>query len=171
MKIMKSLTLTAVAAIAVALLFQTSITQADEQGKRDEHGQAATVTFTKWVTAAVNQPGLIATMEGVGGGDAGDGLFIGEVILNNATSTGRHLVAFYHFTGTEHAFTALVNVTHTGAGPGATAVITGVVTDGWLTGHVIHGKYTVIPPCGYAGGAGIGNCIDVTLEIQRDAKH
>jgi hypothetical protein len=169
-KITKHLTLAALATVAVlatTLLFQTPIAQAGGHGKRDEHGQPARVTFTKWVTAVPFLPGLIANMGGVVGGEVGDGTFAGELLLNEPTATGSHKVAVYHFTGLEYSFTALVDVVQTGVGPGATAAITGVVTDGWLQGHALEGEYTEIV-CGHDG---INSpCWAGILEIQRDSR-
>jgi hypothetical protein len=47
------------------------------------------------------------------------------------------LEALYHFTGSRHSFTALVHVVQSGSANGSTAVITGVVTDGWLEGNLV----------------------------------
>src|SRR5258708_4575245 len=131
MNIIKNLTVAAVAAFAATLLFQPSLAQADDHGKGDDHGQSAKATFTKWVTGFPNIPGEIIDMAGVVGGVVGDGAFTGEVLLYNPGPTVSHFVAFYHFIGPRHSFTALVNVLQTGSGPGTKAVITGVVTDGW----------------------------------------
>ena len=155
MKTIKTLTF---AALAATLLFQTPIARADNNG-------AATINFTKWVTALNPRPGVLADMAGVivgedVGGDVGDGTFTGEVLLNEPTATGRHIVADYHLHGSKHSFTARVNVVQTGSGPGAHAVISGVVTDGWRKGHAVNGQYTIIPPC-----VGTVNCIEVTLDI------
>jgi len=173
MKINKNLTFAALATLAVALVSLTPITRADTRGKRDDHGQQAIVTFTKQKinTPGLPVPGLIANMAGVGGGDAGDVLFTGE-ILKSVVVPGVpnvvELVAFYHITGSEHSFSALVHVVQPLTGLGSKGTIIGVVTDGWLKGHALEGEYTVIAPCGYAGG--IGNCFEVTLEIQRDSR-
>ena len=159
--------LAALTALAATLLFQTSVTRAEDNGKNgDQNHGDATINFTKWVTALNPRPGVLADMAGVivggdVGGDVGDGTFTGEVLLNEATATGRHIVADYHLHGSKHSFTARVNVVQTGAGPGAHAVITGVVTDGWLKGHAVDGEYTIFPPC--VGTA--FNCIEVTLDI------
>jgi hypothetical protein len=93
MKIIKNLTFGALAVLAATLLFQTAITRADAHGQKGDHGQRggnnergdrdhcdAKITFTKFVTAVLNQPGLIATMTGAGEGDAGDVLFTGDVL-------------------------------------------------------------------------------------------
>lgn len=143
MKIISTLTF---AALAVTLLLQTPTARADnEQGGRDQDHGDARATFTKWVTAFPNQPGRIIDMAGVVGGDVGNGTFTGEVLLYNpgATVTSlTHIVAFYHFNGPKHSFTALVDVVQTGSGPGTKATITGVVTDGWLKGQALKGGYT-----------------------------
>ena len=154
MKLIKQLTL---AALAATLFFQTPIARADNHG-------AATINFTKWVTALAPRLGVLADMAGIiGGGDVGDGTFTGEVLLNEPTATGRHIVADYHLYGSKHSFTTRVDVVQTGSGPGAHAVIAGVVTDGWLKGHAVNGAYTIIPPCG-----GTANCIEVTLDIIKE---
>jgi hypothetical protein len=165
----------ALMALAAAMLLQTSISRADDQGKRDEHGQQAKVTFTKHGVSTVPVPGLILNMVGAGGGDAGEVLFTGEV-LKSAKITAPGVVpavveitAVYHVTGSEHSFSALVNVVQPLNGLGSKGVIIGVVTDGWLKGHALKGEYTVIAPC-YAAGTGVGNCFEVTLEIQRDSR-
>ena len=175
MKIIKNLTFVTMAAVAVALVSQTSLTRADDNGKRDDHGQQAKVTFTKHGVSTVPVPGLMLNMVGAGAGDAGEVLFTGEV-LKSAKITAPGVVpavveitAVYHVTGSEHSFSALVNVVQPLNGLGSKGVIIGVVTDGWLKGHALKGEYTVIAPC-YAPGTGVGNCFEVTLEIQRDSR-
>ena len=162
MKITNKLTL---AAVAATMLFQTSIARADDNG-------AATINFTKWVTGLPPLPGAVADMAGIivgggGGGDVGDGHFTGEVLSNVAGAPGVRLIeAVYHLHGAKHSFTARVHVVQTGSGLSATAVITGVVTDGWLKGHAVDGAYRVIgQPCRPEGVVGIGNCFEVTLNI------
>ena len=151
---MKTIITLTFAALAATLLFQTPIARADDNG-------AATINFTKWVTIPAPRPGVLADIAGlIVGGDVGDGTFTGEVLVNEPTATGRHIVADYHLHGSKHSFTARVNVVQTGAGPGAHAVITGVVTDGWLKGHAVDGEYMIFPPC-----CGTGNRIEVTLDI------
>jgi len=155
MKINKNLTLAALATVAIlaaTLLFQPSTTLAGDKGQRggdkgkgDRDHRDAKATFTKWVTAFPNQPGEIANFGGVVGGDVGNGTFTGEVLLFDPGATATdvsHFVAFYRFTGLKHSFTALVNVVQTGSGVGTKAVITGVVTEGWLEGHAVKGEYT-----------------------------
>jgi len=175
MKINKTLTFAALATLAVALLLQTSITRADDNGQSDEHGQQAKVTFTKHGVSTVPVPGLILNMVGVGEGDAGDVLFTGEVLKSvkvtapDVVPAVVELVAVYHFIGSEHSFSALVHVVQPLNGLGSKGTIIGVVTEGWLKGHALAGEYTVIAPC-YTSGTGVGNCFAVTLEIQRDSR-
>ena len=174
MKINKTLTFAALATLAVALLLQTSITRADDNGQSDEHGQQAKVTFTKHGVSTVPVPGLILNMVGEGEGDAGHVLFAGEVLKSQRiTAPGVvpavvEVVAFYHFTGSEHSFSALVHVVQPLTGFGSKGAIVGVVTDGWLKGHALEGEYTVVSPC-YPLDTGVGNCFEVTLAIARDS--
>jgi hypothetical protein len=171
MKTIKNLTFATLAALAATLLFQTSITRADDNGEQDEHGQQSKVTFTKHVVNIPNQPGLIANMMGVGEGDAGDVLFTGEVLSRvvdpNTGAITR--VAFYHFTGSKHSFSVIIHGVQQVAGIGQKGVVIGVVTEGWLKGHAVAGEWTEMPPC-YAPGTGIGNCFEVTLSIARDSR-
>ena len=163
MKIVNVLKFAVPAALAVAVLFQTSVTRADDHGKKGNRD--AKVTFTKWVTAFPNQPGLIANMAGVVGGDVGDGVFTGEVLKmeTDAVTGVTEIVAFYHFNGSKHSFTALNHIVQTGLD----AVITGVVTDGWLKGQAVEGKFTQ-----FACDKGItGACYQGTLEIEGDSNH
>ena len=79
------------------------------------------------------------------------------------------LIGLRFFIGLTHAgrgwVDARIQAVQQVAGVGQKGVITGVVTDGWLQGHAVAGEWTVIPPCGYGGGVGIGNCFEVTLDI------
>ena len=166
MKIINKLAFTMVSALALAVWFQVPSKGADNQGKADEenHG-AAKITFTKWVTSVVNQPGLIANMTGVGEGDAGDILFDGDV-LKQSPLPPAGVVAVYNFIGTKHSFSALIHGFQAVPGIGQKGVIVGVVISGWLKGHAIAGEWTVIPPS-YPAGTGVGNSFEVTLKIKK----
>ncbi len=159
----KILTFATLAALAATLLFQTSITRAGDNGKRDEHGQQAKATFTKWITDFPLCPGVFANMAGVVGGDVGDGSFTGEILLRTPGPVTTKIEALYHFKGSEHSFTALVHVESTGG----KAVIIGVVTDGWLKGHAVEGEFTTIT-CDHVGPSPA--CFEGTLAISRDSR-
>jgi len=173
MKLIKKVTCATLAALAVALLFQTPTTRAGDNGQRGDDNErrgrdhrGANVTFTKWIVAFPNMPGLIANMAGVVGGDVGEGLFTGEILLRvpgTVNNPVTRIVALYHFTGPKHSFTALVHVESTAVN----AVILGVVTDGWLKGHALAGEYTVIT-CDHVGPS--PSCFQGTLEIAKDSK-
>jgi len=164
---MKIINKLAFAALAATLLFQTSSTRASDHGQKSDNNGDATVNFTKWVTVPSPRPGVFADMAGViTGGDVGDGTFTGEVLTRSVDSQGVITVeAVYHLHGSKHSFSARIHAVQQVAGVGQTGVIIGVVTDGWLKGHAVEGVWTVISPCGYDGGVGIGNCFEVTLDI------
>ena len=118
-------------------------------------------TFTKWVTDFG-----AGTMSGVVGGDVGDGTYAGQILHLEVTDTGLVIDAMYHFTGFRHTFSALVHVVQTGFVDGATAVITGRVTEGWLRDNEVVGSYTQIA-CSQAAS---GSCFQGTLHILRGSK-
>ena len=158
MKIIRNLTVTALAALAVALLFLTQLTRAEENGRGergDRDHRDRTSTFTKWVTTYPNMAGVV-------GGAVGDGAYAGE-ILKLTPGPITVIEALYHFNGSEHTFSALVHVEAAGSNPGDMAVITGVVTEGWMKGHSVHGGYTVIT-CDHDGVT--TKCFEGRLEIE-----
>jgi hypothetical protein len=98
----------------------------------DSRPSTAENTFTKWITT-------FPAMAGVVGGDVGAGTYAGEILKYTPGST-TVIEALYHFNGSRHTFTALVHVEQTGL----KALITGVVTAGWLEGRPVEGRYTQI---------------------------
>jgi hypothetical protein len=102
-------------------------------------------TFTKWVTTSAPATGVVANMVGVVGGDVGAGTYAGEILSMNTAGTTTSIHALYHFTGSKQAFTADVNVTQDETA--GTATIAGKVTDGWLKGASVTGKYNVLKTC------------------------
>lgn len=90
-------------------------------------------TFTKWMV------GDGPEMAGVVGGAVGEGVYAGKV-LDFSPGDTTVIEARYQFTGSTHAFTALVHVEQTGLN----AVISGVVTDGWGKGKPVTGQYAEI---------------------------
>ena len=140
----------AVALLTLALGAGTALAD----GGRHHHGDAEN-TFTKYVAA-------YPIMAGVVGGDVGAGTYAGEILKRTAgtATTPTVIEALYHFNGSRHSFTALVHVEQTGLH----AVIIGVVTEGWLKGNPVDGKYTQIT-CTVAPS---GVCFQGTLDIQRE---
>ena len=89
-------------------------------------------TFTKWVTTA-------PAMAGVVGGACGNGVYAGEILKYTEGPT-TVIEALYHFNGSKHVFSALVHVEQTGM----KAVISGVVSEGWMKGNSVQGEFTQI---------------------------
>lgn len=137
--------------VGVPMFYRVRGIQAPSLGK---------ATFTKWVSAFPNQPGRIADMTGVVGGDVGDGKFTGEVLLYSPDPALSHFVAFYHFAGPQHSFTALVDVWQTGAVAGSKAMFIGAITDGWMKGHAVEGEFTQIA-IDHDGGDGFQGSVDI----------
>jgi hypothetical protein len=131
----------------------------------------ADVIFTKWVTADPPVSPYLAKMAGVVSGDAGAGLFDGDVLTLSTSSNGNttYVTALYHINGGTHQFTARLNVTQDNTK--GTAVIKGVVTDGWKKGARVSGSYQVIYPSGITnsitGGPFSNYAFQGTLHIQR----
>lgn len=155
---MKNLTFAAVAALAIALLFQTSTTRADDHGsKGNRHHGDADVTFTKWITTFPNMAGVV-------GGDVGDGPFAGEILKIGTVGNITTIEALYHVYGSRHSFTAHVFVTQDNVA--GIAAITGRVTEGWLEGAHVNGEYKVLSPCNIGTAS---TCFQGTLDIKRDS--
>jgi len=159
MKIIKHLTF---AALAVTLLFQSSVTRADDN--RDHRD--AIITWTKHVTALLPPGGeIFATIAGTAEGDIGEGTVIGDAfnpreVLPNGSVT---FEAQYRFVGSKHSCTVHFRTVQT---PERSGVIIGVVTDGWLKGNVVVGEYQ-----GYPCGQGVTfTCFDGTFVIKRGTK-
>ena len=120
-----------------------------------------TVTFTKWITGDPNLPGLLQTLEGVVGGDIGEGSFSGEVLRETVVGDLDEVVAFYHFKGSKHSFSAIIHLDFSIAN--LKGVVSGVVTDGWQKGHAVSGEMKQIDT--FQGHA---PAFAATIEIQRD---
>lgn len=120
-----------IAAVMVLTLSLGAGTALADSHRGHGHGVAEN-TFTKYVSA-------FPVMAGVVGGDVGPGIYAGE-ILKYTPGTTTVIEALYHFNGSRHTFSALVHVEQTGL----KARISGVVTEGWLKGHPVVGRYTQI---------------------------
>jgi hypothetical protein len=129
---------------------------AADGGRASRHAEN---TFTKWVAGFPN-------MSGVVGGDVGTGTYSGTILSLVDTPTSRTINAVYRFRGADYSFDALVHVVANGRVAGSTAVVTGVVTDGWLAGNVVSGGYTQIS-CTQAAS---GFCFQGWLDILRGTK-
>src|SRR5688572_18905220 len=125
MKIFKNILLTAVMA---TVLFQTSVTRADDN--RDHRD--AIITWTKHVPAFLPPGGeIFATIVGTAGGDLGTGTLSGDAFnprerLPDGSGT---FEAEYRFVGSKHSLTVRFRTVQA---PDNTGVIIGVVTDGWV---------------------------------------
>jgi hypothetical protein len=148
--------LAVIAAVALlTLALGAGVASAD--GGRDHRN--AENTFTKWIAGFPN-------MAGVAGGDVGDGVYAGEILAISGEATPASpllITADYHFDGARHAFTARLDIVQIGAG----AVLSGVVTDGWLKGNLAEGGYAVIT-CDHDGIS--TDCFQGTLDILRGSK-
>ena len=99
------------------------------------------VTFTKWITTYPD-------MAGSTGGDV-EGTFEGEVLQRTPFDNGVivQLNARYQVidpTGL-HTFTAIIEGTQNNQTK--SAVLNGVVTEGWLAGSQVHVEFDVVTPC------------------------
>lgn len=166
MKMIKSLAFTAVAVVGLTVLFQPSVTLANDQDQRgDRHHRTINVNWTKHVTEFFSPPGptgLFATIAGTAGGDIGAGNVTGEAFSPNPQPDGSVVFqAVYHFYGTEHSFTVHWDIVQKAD---LTGVMHGVVTDGWMKGHDAVATYA-----GSACTEGINHvCFDGALKIVRD---
>ena len=151
----------------MTLTLGAAIASADSRDHRN-----ADNTFTKWITGPGPAP-IVASMAGVVGGDVGDGTFTGEVLTlvdSPAPPAGdgtRVINAAYHFDGSRHSFSALMHVVATGHASGDTAVLTGVVSEGWLAGNLVRAEYTQ-GTCTHNGLT--TTCFSGTLDILRGTK-
>jgi hypothetical protein len=135
--------------LIVTSLFVAAPTQLALADSGGVHGHTFDFTFTKWVTSwPVNYPSMEgASMAGVVGGDVGKGRYAGLVLSNDLSQEPGFWLAHarYEFHGSKHSFIADVHVTQNN--DTGTAVITGVITQGWLKGAQITGGYTVMSVC------------------------
>jgi len=145
--------LTAVVVLAT-LALGAGVASADSRDHRNAEN-----TYTKWIAG-------YPAMAGVVGGDVGAGTFTGEVVTRVVSGDTVTIDAIYRFTGSLHAFTASVHVVQTGLDYGATSVITGEVTDGWLKGNQVRGSYLVVD-CSEAANR---HCFDGRVDILRGTK-
>jgi hypothetical protein len=126
--------------IVIGLVLVAAIAGSAMAFSGNAKGHTFNDTFTKWVTDST-----AGVMVGVVGGDVGPGTYAGQILAMNTVGNTTTITAIYHFNGSKHAFTADVNITQDESA--GTAVITGVVTDGWLKGASVTGEYNVLNTC------------------------
>ena len=156
------------ALMLVASLVGTSTALAMQATAADSSrdGGNAQVIFTKWVTSPGVAP-VLFNMAGVVSGDVGGGQYVGEVLDLTSTEATTTIKALYHLNGSAHQLTAELTVVQDNKA--GTAVLQGVVTDGWMKGAKVRGAYQVIAPCGIlnAQNGPFGDiCFQGTLRIQ-----
>jgi dipeptidyl aminopeptidase/acylaminoacyl peptidase len=142
----------------------------DRLHRAQDAGAIRHVTFTKWASSPpANPPSSVGIyFAGVVGGEVGSGRLAGEV-LSDSQMVARFWLghARYEFYGEKHSFIADVHVTENHTTDPATAVVTGVVTQGWLKGAQVTGEYTVMPVCPIATPGNVFGtlCFQGTLHI------
>jgi hypothetical protein len=152
--------------MATAILASTTITACSDMTapRNDKLVTPSTaaphieVTFTKWFTT-------FPRMTGFTGGDVA-GTFAGEVLSLNPFDNGVivQLQARYEVTDPSgsRSFKALIEGKQNNKT--GTAVLNGVITEGWLVGSHVHVTFQVITPCQF----GTRNvCFQGTIRIQR----
>jgi hypothetical protein len=152
---------------AFLLLSVSAALGADRDGTADKckFRRRVEVAFTKWVTNGPNMAGVVS-------GDAGGGLFEGEILKSEGTGNVFKIEALYHINGGAFQFTAHNFITETDVitdkGVKGSSVIEGVVTDGPMKGARVRGEYQVINPCGIINaqnGEGGDFCYQGTLTV------
>jgi hypothetical protein len=146
---------------------------ADAGGMR---GHTFDATFTKWVTTQPANPPSYAgvSMAGVVGGDVGNGRYAGKVLSDDLSVPGLWVGhSRYEFYGQEHSFIADVHIKENDTETPATAVLTGVITSGWLKGAQLTGEYTVMNECPIETPGNVFGtvCFQGTLHIKSGSVH
>jgi hypothetical protein len=150
------------AAVASGSHFAGFPVPATAEGKKEDDRRVE-VTFTKWITT-------FPLMEGVVGG-AVSGVFAGEV-LNATTTTNPSITSItgleagYEIQAGRRSFTALIRGGQNNVK--GTAVLDGVILDGWRTGAQVHVEYDVISSC---AGNPAGPCFQGTIRILSDSNN
>jgi hypothetical protein len=115
------------------------------------------VTFTKWFTTFPNMTGFTE-------GDVA-GTFAGQILSLNPFDNGVivQLQARYEVTDPSgnRSFKAVIEGTQNNTT--GTAVLNGVITEGWLIGSRVHVTFQVITPCEFGTR---NRCFEGTIRIQ-----
>jgi hypothetical protein len=147
MRFLRLILVVIVVVAALAAPFAVGPAQMALADKGGQKGDNFEVIFTKWVTSQGDGNPVLLNMAGVVSGDVGGGQFVGEVLeMTPPTEPTTTIKAVYHLNGGAHQLTAQLTVVQDNAA--GTAVLKGVVTDGWMKGAKVRGTYQVIAPCG-----------------------
>ena len=154
--------LMASAIIASGVSTACSDTTAPRKEASAANASAAPVelAFTKWFTT---YPAM------TGNTSYGAGTFAGTILKRTAFDNGVivQLQARYMVTDPSgsHSFTALIEGTENLKT--ATAVLNGVVTEGWMVGARVHVTFQIITPCALAIGPSVpGVCFQGIIRVQ-----
>jgi hypothetical protein len=131
-----------------------------EAGQLSPEAAVVQLTFEKWFTT---YPAM------TGNTSLGAGTFAGTITKRIVFDNGVivKLQALYRFTDPSgsHSFAALIEGTQNLET--ATAVLNGVITDGWRVGARVHVTFQIIRPCALAiGPSAPGVCFQGTIQIQ-----
>jgi hypothetical protein len=152
--------------MATAVLASVGITACSDMTapKNDKFVKPSTVaphievTFTKWFTTFPNMTGFTE-------GDVA-GTFAGQILSLNPFDNGVivQLQARYEVTDPSgnRSFKAVIEGTQNNTT--GTAVLNGVITEGWLIGSHVHVTFQVITPCEFGTR---NRCFQGTIRIQR----
>ena len=124
-------------------------------------GPVVELAFTKWFTT---YPAMTGNIPGYG-----DGTFAGTILKRTAFDNGVivQLEALYRITDPSgsHSFSAHIQGTENLET--ATAVLNGVITEGWRVGARVHVTFQIITPCELATGPSVKDvCFQGTIRIQ-----
>ena len=147
--------------LAVLRSEQVEAVKRDRLHSAEDAGDVRHVTFTKWGTTG-------SSLAGVVGGDVGSGRLGGVVLSNDQSVPGFWLGhARYEFYGEKHSFIADIHITENNTTTPATAVITGIITQGWRRGAQLIGEYTTMPMCPIPTPGNVDGlvCYQGTLQI------
>jgi hypothetical protein len=129
-------------------------------GQSSPEAAVVGLSFEKWFTT---YPAM------TGNTSYGDGTFAGTILQRTAFANGVivQLQALYRVTDPSgsHSFAALIEGTENLVT--ATAVLNGVITEGWRVGARVHVTFQIIRPCALAiGPSAPGVCFQGTIQIQ-----
>jgi hypothetical protein len=134
---------------------------ADRSSSSDRH--VVEVAYEKWITTYPSMAGNTSY---------GPGTFSGTILSRVVSADGViiHLVAEYVVTDPQkrgHSFAALIEGDESLATQ--SALLTGVVTGGWMKGAPVEVQFQIIAPCDVIGRT--GTCFRGTIRVQRQKHH